>query len=327
MYNKLTKAYYSIIHAMILVTGGTGFIGCVLVRQLVESGHNVRMLLRPSPRSPRLPTGVPVEVAVCSLSDTRSLRAAMRGVDTVYHLAGSEGGGGRADLLEVDMHGSRNLAEAAMDARIKRIFYVSHLDADRGSGYPLLKAKGIAEEYIRRSGIPHTILRSSVVFGLGDGFTTGLALLLTFAPGFLPLPAQGKTLVQPLWVEDLVTCLVWALDEPGTINQTYEVGGGEYFTLRQVVETIMQTIQKPRLLFPMSIPLLRALTVVSETIFRRFPASIFWMDYLAANRTCPVDTIPRVFGLMPARFTARLGYLTGIHWRRELLKRLFVPHA
>jgi len=312
---------------MILVTGGTGFIGRALVRQLVETGHPVRMLLRPSPRSPDLPKGVPVEVAVCSLSDKRGLQAALRGSDMVYHLAGGESQGGRANLMAVDVEGTQNLAEAAADARVRRFFYISHLGADRGSGYPVFKAKGIAEEYIRRSGVPFTILRSSVVFGPRDHFTSGLALLLTAAPGFLPLPGKGQTLLQPLWVEDLVACLIWALDESKTVNQTYDVGGSEYLSLNQIAGIIMRATKKPRLLVYWSTPLLRALTVLVEFIFPRFPSSVFWLDYLAANRTCPVDAITRSFGLMPARFATHLGYLGGIKWTPLLLRRLFTRHA
>jgi len=310
---------------MILLTGGTGFIGRSLTRQLVESGHQVRILLRPSPRTPRLPIGVPVEVAVSSLNDVRGLRAAMKDVDAVYHLVGGEGEGGSANLQAVDIDGTRNMCQAAVDARVRRLFYLSHLGADRAAGFPVLKAKGIAEEYIRKSGVPYTILRGSILFGQGDEFTTGLAKLLAVSPGFIPLPSKGLTLVQPLWVEDAVTCLIWALDNPDTVNRTYEVGGSESLSLRQLVGLVMEITHQPRILVNWPTQSMRALTILMEFIFPRFPASIFWMDYLAVNRTCPVDTIPRVFGFMPARFASRLDYLRGGHWTSQLLHDL-LPH-
>jgi uncharacterized protein YbjT (DUF2867 family) len=312
---------------MILLTGGTGFIGRSLTRQLVETGHQVRLLLRPSARTPRLPLGVPVEVAVASLDDASGLRAAMKDVEAVYHLVGGEGQGGQANLQVVDIDGTRNVCQAAADARVGRFLYLSHLGADRASGFPVLKAKGIAEEYIRKSGVPYTILRGSILFGPGDEFTTGLAMLLAAAPGFLPLPSKGQTLVQPLWVEDAVTCLTWALDNPDTLNRTYEIGGSETFSLRQVTGMIMEITRQPRLLVNWPTQFMRGFTILMEFIFPRFPSSIFWMDYLAVNRTCPVDTIPRMFGLMPARFASRLDYLHGGHWTRQLFQRLFARHA
>src|SRR5512146_390907 len=158
---------------MILVTGGTGFIGQVLIRHLVTQGRPVRSLIQPSRFSPHLPKGVPVEVAVCGLRDERGLRAAMKGVDTIYHLAGAERRGGRGDLLTVDIQGTQAISRAAADAGVKRLVYISHLGADRASAYPVLKAKAIAESHIRQSGVPFTIFRSAIAFGPGDEFSTG----------------------------------------------------------------------------------------------------------------------------------------------------------
>ncbi len=268
-----------------------------------------------------------MEVAVSSIDDVRGLRAAMHGVQVIYHLAGGEGEGGRANLQAVDIDGTRALCEAAVDARIQRIFYISHLGADRAAGFPVLKAKGIAEEYIRKSGVSYTILRGSLLYGPGDEFTTGLAMLLAAAPGFLPLPAKGETQLQPLWVEDLVTCLTWALEQPELVNQTYDIGGAENISLQQMAVAVMAATGMKRLLVHWPMQTLRAMTIIMESIFPRFPASIFWLDYLAVNRTCPANSIPRIFGLMPARFHSRLDYLRNVHWTRQLFRRLFEPHA
>ena len=210
---------------MILVTGGTGFIGKALIRQLSEAGMPVRLLIRPSKKSPDLPRGVPVEVTVANLTDIRSLHSAMVDVNIVYHLAGIEWHGAHASLMDVDIQGTRAISQVAGEAGVERLFYLSHLGADRASAYPVLKAKAIAEESIRRSGVKHTILRSALVYGMNDHFTSGLARLLNALPYLFFVPEEGDTLLQPIWVEDLVTCLVWALDDDLTINQTYSVGG------------------------------------------------------------------------------------------------------
>ena len=307
---------------MILVTGGTGFVGRALIRQLVANGQQVRTLIRPSSRTPNLPRGVSVEVAVASLSDERGLRAAMRGVDVVYHLAGAEHQGARANILQVDARGTYNLSQAAAEMRVRRFFYLSHLGAGRSSYYPLLKVKGIAEEHIRRSGVGHTIFRTALLYGLEDHFTTDLARMLAFFPMYV-LPREGEVLIQPLWVEDLVTCLLWAMDEPETLNHTFDIGGSEFFPFRQALEIIQETLDIRRWLLPLGLPYLRALTVMLESTLPGFPFSTFLVDYLSYNRTCAVDSIPRLFGFLPARFTYRLDHLKGINWNRLAWQTFF----
>ena len=303
---------------MIFVTGGTGFIGQALIRHLVEAGHRVRMLIRPSHQTPKLPVGIPVEIAVTSIQDENGLRAAMAGVDTVYHLAGVERRGVSENLLAIDIRGTRAVLEAAVGAGAKRFFFTSHLGADRASAFPVLKTKAISEEYIRRSGLDFTIMRTAIVFGPNDGFTTGLAQLIKGFPLAFFTPGDGQTLIQPLWVEDLATCLTWALDDEQTRNRVYEIGGPEFLTLQQVVSTVMSKIGTRRPFVHISPPALRIITVILEYFLPASPVSVYWLDYLAANRTCALDTIPRSFNLMPARFSKRLDYLTGQNWWREM---------
>ncbi|MCC7359412.1 MAG: NAD(P)H-binding protein [Anaerolineales bacterium] len=309
---------------MILVTGATGFVGRSLLPRLVEGGHPVRVLLRPARQSPRLPRGVPVQVALAHLDDERSLRAAVSGVDAVIHLVGAEWRGPQADLLVTDAGGTRRMAEAAAAAGVKRFIYLSHLGADRASGYPVLKAKGIAEEFIRQSGVPFTILRSALLFGPDDMFVNVLAALIKFGPGVFFMPGDGRTALQPLWVDDLATCIEWSLAEGSLLDQTVSIGGPEFVPLRAMVDMLMEVLGVRRLVAPVRPVYLRGGAWFLEQLLPRSPVTTRWLDYLAISRTCELTSVTRHFGLKPARFSpATLGYLRNKRWLPELRRFVF----
>ncbi len=308
----------------ILITGATGFVGRALLPRLAEAGLELRCLLRPSRHSPRLPRRVPVQVALASLTDARGLRAALVGVDTVIHLAGAEWRGGPEDVMAVDVAGTRALVEAAKDAGVGRFVYLSHLGADRASAYPVLKAKGIAEEFIRQSGLPHTIFRAAMLYGEEDVFVNAIALMLKFSPGFFLMPTSADTALQPLWVEDLVTCLEWSLSDLTAINQTLALGGPEFISFRQIVQTVKDRLGLRRLMVPVRSPYLRTGAWFLQQLLPRSPVTTHWLDYLASSRTCELTSLTRYFGLKPARFTNTLDYLRHKNGWAEF-KRLINP--
>jgi len=294
---------------MILVTGGTGFIGSHLIKELVESGKQVRILLKPSKISPKFPKGIPVEVAVSSLNDTRGVRAALKDVDQIFHLAGAERKGGGDDLNLVDVEGAANLVRAAKEADIKRIYFLSHHGAARASAYPVLKAKAIAEHWIINSGIPYTIIRTGSVFGPGDQFTIPLLKLIKISPFFFFMPAKGHVLLQPLWINDLINVLLLTMGDPKAVNRIYSIGGMEALPYREIVKLILQKTGLKRSIVPVTPATLRRITLWIDQLFPKFPISIFWLDHLAEDRTANLDSLPREFGIIPARFHQHLDYL------------------
>jgi NADH dehydrogenase len=294
---------------MILVSGGTGFIGRNLVSALVESGQQVRILLRPSSVSPNIPRGISVEVAVSSFSDFRGLRAAMKGVDIVFHLASAERYGSKGNLNDVDIEGSKALIQAATETKVDRFYMLSHLNANRSSAYPVLKAKAIAEKWLIDSGVPYTIFRTDAVFGKGDQFTEPIKQLLKTTPLIYLVPGSNESLLQPLWINDLITTLMLSLSDQRTINQIYSIGGIEILPYRDIVKAIQYKIGTHKLILPFPLGYMRRLTLWVDQLNKNFPISTYWLDTLAENRTATVDLLPREFGVMPARFTQMLDYL------------------
>ncbi|HEY43467.1 MAG TPA: NAD-dependent epimerase/dehydratase family protein [Anaerolineae bacterium] len=308
---------------MILVTGGAGFIGRAVLRRLIEFGFSVRTLLQPSNRSPSLPKGVPVDVTLAGLTDRRGVRASLVGIDTVIHLAGIEGQSGSDFWLASEVEGTHTIAEAASEAGIRRLIFLSHIGADQGSAYPTMQMKAMAEEHIRACNVPYTILRTAILFGRHDNFTTSLAMLLGISPLFFPIPGNGSTLLQPLWVDDLATAITWALDEPSTLGKTIEIGGPEYISFKLIVRMIMKASSAPRILLPTRQPYLRAGAWLMEKLMPRSPINPHWLDYLAVDRTTDLNTLPHIFSLQPSRMEEKIDYLGERNWGWELLTRQF----
>lgn len=294
---------------MILVTGGTGFIGQKLVSTLVSLGNPVRLLMNPSTASPKLPKGVPVDIAISAIQDERNLRAAMKDIQIVFHLIGTEGRGINAEYSAVDVPAAGSLSRIAKEMNVKRFFFLSHIGADRNSAYMAIRAKALAEAEILASGVPYTIIRSGVVFGERDHFTETIASFMRAFPLGFPLPGKGDTQIQPLWLDDLITVMLLCLDDENTTNRIFSVGGMEVLSFRDICWLIREKIGSRKRFFELSPVAYRNLIIALEQWFPKFPKMYFWTDYLAENRITALDSISRDFSLIPTRIGQNINYL------------------
>src|SRR5690606_30213828 len=310
---------------MILVTGATGFIGRRLIRRLGEQpGLEVRVLLRPGSDLDRLPRGVAVHAMMGDLNSMDSLLAAMDGVHTVFHLIGTDTRGRHAQLEKVDIAGTRAIVEAGLAARIGRLITVSRLGADRYSAFPTLRAKGEIEDIIRRSGLAYTIFRSAVLFGEGDRFSSHLAMLIQSFPVFF-VPGDGEQILQPLWVEDLITCLTLSLENLDLVDQIVEVGGPELLTYRRLIMRVMYAIGAHRPIIGVPFQVHSAGAWFLDGLFARWPITEQWVEMLAARQTAELGTIERLFHFRPAAFDVGLidQYMPNRRYRTDFLKYIF----
>ena len=286
---------------MILVTGASGYVGRHVVRRLADvSPGDIRAMVR-SAHSYQAPAGVSVVEA--DLTRAASLPAAVQGADTIIHCAALT-----ADIKEpyhgaydaINRVGTENLTAAAASAGTRRLVVMSGLGTQPAPIHTYMATRWAMEEAVRRSGIAYVILRPSVQFGDGAEFVAALARLARQSP-VVPLLGGGGLLFQPIWVEDVVTCIEKSVASEELLNREITIGGSEQLSFKEIIEAILKAMHTRRILAPLPLPLARLgaglMQVLPHPPLTPASLELFGFDNIATP-----DAVDREFGFHPRAF-------------------------
>lgn len=244
---------------MILVAGGTGFIGSSVVRRLVAAGEDVTVMTAHPERSAGRAKELGARAVRGDVQDQSTLGPAVRGADVVvqaltFPTFPVEKPSRGYTFEEFDHRGTERLVAASLEAGAKRYVYCSGVGAAPDAEKVWYRAKWGGEEAIRSSGIPHAIIRPTWAYGPGDRALNQFVLFHRLAP-FVPVIGDGCQLLQPVFVQDVAEAMSRAARAAGP-GGTFEIGGPEVLTMDQVLATMMEVRGKKKALvhFPEVMP-------------------------------------------------------------------------
>lgn len=300
----------------ILVTGASGFVGSHTVPALLAAGHRVVAIVRGRRAGETVLARLAaadrpgVEIREADVTHPATLASVLAGVDAVVHLVAiPRDFNGGADLARVNTGGTRAVIEAMRSAGVPRLVHMGALGVADDPSLHYASSKAKAEAAVRDSGLDWTILKPSLQFGPGDGFFNIVAGLVRLSPGIVPVPGDGKSRFQPIFVDDVARVVVRSLADPTTIGETFELGGPRYWTYREITEEVLRALGKRRAILPMPLPLIRLVAGAAELVHLPFPVATDQLRQLRLDNVGPLDLIPSRFGFEPRPMEGALGYL------------------
>jgi uncharacterized protein YbjT (DUF2867 family) len=281
----------------IAVVGATGFVGSHLVPHLVASGHRVIAISRDGRRLPEWTADVEARAADITTGD---LEAALAGAQGVVHLAAipRESGGRRFD--DVNVRGTQRVVAAAESIEVRRFVHLSVLGVADDPKLAYLYSKWRGENAVRASHLEWVVLRPSLMFGSGDGFFNLVKTTLRWwSPGVVAIPGTGDARFQPLSVDDLAVAIEKSLTDADRARSIYELGGPAYLSYREIVDEVMRVTGMRRVRVAVPIPLISALTSVTDRLLPIFPVSHDQIASLQRPNYTQLDAFERAFGIRP----------------------------
>ncbi|HLG88267.1 MAG TPA: complex I NDUFA9 subunit family protein [Alphaproteobacteria bacterium] len=234
---------------LVTVFGGSGFVGRNVVRALAKREYRIRVAVRrPELAGYLQPMGRvgQIHTVQANIRHQGSVEAAIRDAQVVVNLVGVLAEGGAQTFEAVQAEGAGTIAKAAAAAGAQMV-HVSAIGADEKSESAYARSKAAGEKAVLAAVPSATIMRPSVVFGPEDQFTNRFAALARISP-FLPLIGGGATKMQPVYVGDVANAVADAVDGKAKAGATYELGGPEILSMREIMETILEITDRDRML-------------------------------------------------------------------------------
>jgi len=284
---------------VILVTGASGFVGRHMLNRLAADGRPLRAMIRERSTA-HIPGGV--EVVGSDLTRPDSLPEAVRGIQVIVHCAAIAAD--RKETLTatydaVNRLGTEHLVAAAREAGVRRLVVMSGLGTFEAPPGTYVATRWGLESAVRSSGIPYVILQPSVLFGERAPFVSPLARRAR--PPLTPL-LGGDVRFQPLWIRDVVRCLVQAIDDDALTGRSYPLGGAEQLTMREIMQTIGKGLGKSVLLVPLPMWAARVQANLMSTLLPHPPLTPATLELFGFENVTDLDSVERHFRFTPRGF-------------------------
>ena len=284
---------------MILLTGGTGFVGGYVAHALRSEDREVRCLVRSASgaKAARL-TAWGCSLVDGDVTDAASLRRAVEGCDAVVHLVAIRQGT-RTQFRRIMEEGTQSLVAAAGDAGVRRFVHMSALGTSEETKdlVPYYHAKWEQEQTVRSSGLDYVIFRPSFVFARDGGILPTFRRLARLAP-VTPITGAGTQRIQPIWVDDVAAYFAAAIDKPEATNRLFELGGPDVVTWNELWERLKRALGVRRPSFHVPMRVMRANALVTERLPGNIPLTRDLLTMLEhGDNVASNDDAVRTFGL------------------------------
>ena len=289
----------------IFISGGTGFIGSHSARRLIEAGHQVRLLRDKGAGHAKDLASEQTSFVDGNILEPGSLSGLMEGCDAAINFVGIIMEVGQATFERIHVQGLRNLVEEAKRSDVKRFIHISALGTSDRPASEYFRTKWEGEQLLKNSGVDYVIFRPSLVFGPEDKFFNMLKPMMHLP--VIPVPGDGKTKFQPIYVEDIASCMVQAVEKEEPLNGIWEIGGSKQFTYDEMLDRMADVLDKAhRLKLHIPMPLMMVVARVVEKLFKKPFVTRDQLKMLSLDNATSQNAITEVFGIQPHRFSETL---------------------